>query len=93
MLLSSLNEREPLALTLKELRLRFYLRVLEEGTVQTGDTWHLHDRLHPEANLVRFNRCFFQTFDPAFARELIALPDLEPYWKERLTEKLAAHPL
>jgi MOSC domain-containing protein YiiM len=74
-------------LTLQELRPGLYLRVLEPGVVQAGDTWVLHERLNPGGTLLALNRCYYREFDADVARAFIAMPGLMDYWKERLTEK------
>ena len=75
-------------LTLKELRLGFYLRVLQPGVVTPGDSLILKERPYPHIALPDFNRCYFFDLDPILAKELIEMPELNEYFKVRLRAKL-----
>ena len=76
-------------LTLKELRLGFYLRVLEPGVVQAGDGWQLAEQLNPGSTLVALNRCWYHDFDLAVAQKFTTLPGLMAWWQGRFAERLA----
>jgi MOSC domain-containing protein YiiM len=76
-------------LTVQELRPGFYLRVLEPGTVQPGEVWHLEERLNPGATLRIFNRCWYHDFDRRLAQTFATLPCLMAWWQERFAEKLS----
>jgi MOSC domain-containing protein YiiM len=70
-------------------RAGWYLRVLEEGTVQTGDRWELVARPHPEWTVaeaidVRQHRAH----DLGATRALIGLPELATSWRESLTRRM-----
>jgi MOSC domain-containing protein YiiM len=74
--------------TIETLRTGFYLRVLTPGTVQAGDSLTLEARPCPDVSLLAVNRCVHQAFDPAFARRLLATPELATGWKRILSTKL-----
>jgi MOSC domain-containing protein YiiM len=67
--------------TIETLRTGWYLRVLEPGTVQAGNTWALQDRPHPAYTIQRINRCGHHEFDPEFAQAAHDLPELAAVWK------------
>ncbi len=75
-------------LTLKELRLGFYLRVIQPGVVAPGDPLILTERPYPHITLPDFNRCYFFDLDPILAKELIEMPESSEYFKVRLRAKL-----
>lgn len=68
-------------------KIGFLLRVLEPGTIQTGDAFALVERPHPDANLVFVNRAFYMRDDAAAARELAALAPLAHDWKAAFAER------
>lgn len=76
------------ALTLKELRPGFYMRVLEAGQVEPGDPLQLAERPNPDGSLLALNRCCYETFTPQVAQRFAAMPGLMPWWRERLLKKL-----
>jgi MOSC domain-containing protein YiiM len=75
-------------LTLKELRTGFYLWVLTPGVVQAGDVWQLEERAFPQATLHALNQCAYHDFDPAVVQHFLAIPDLHPHWRKRLSARL-----
>ena len=75
-------------LTLKELRIGFYLRVLEPGVVQAGDEFKLVERINPGSSLTVLNRCWYHDFDPALAEKFTTMPGLMARWQERFAKKL-----
>jgi MOSC domain-containing protein YiiM len=75
--------------TLETRRTGFYLRVLTPGTVQAGDAWTLEARPYPDLSIERINACGHATFDPAFARAALAVPELAPTWRRILRSKLS----
>jgi MOSC domain-containing protein YiiM len=77
-------------LTLQELRLGLYMRVLEPGVLQAGDKLHLVERLNPQATMTAFNRCYYQEFDAELARQCTTMPGLMTWWQERFAKKLAS---
>ena len=77
------------ALTLRENRTGFYLRVLEPGHLAAGDLWLRCERPAPEATIPAINRCIFLDFDPRFAERMQQMEGLGEYWKQRAREKLA----
>jgi MOSC domain-containing protein YiiM len=75
-------------LTLKELRTGFYLWVLTPGVVQAGDLWQLEERTFPQATIHALNQCAYHDFDPAVVQHFVAIPDLHPHWRKRLSARL-----
>lgn len=75
-------------LTILENRTGFYLRVLEPGAIQEGDAWTLEERLNENASIPALNRCMYLAFDAEFARQILAMNGLDPWWKQQINEKL-----
>jgi MOSC domain-containing protein YiiM len=75
-------------LTKKELRTGFFLDVLQEGSVQTGDTWVLEERPNPGLSIQSINRCAYIEFDREVAARFVALPQPPEYWKKKFIPKL-----
>ena len=71
-------------------RTGFYLRVLETGSVCSGDLWRIENRPNPEASIPALNRCMYLEFDPEFARQSQQMTGLANWWKQQLLEKLSA---
>lgn len=76
-------------LTLRENRTGFYLRVLEAGEVQAGDSWKLMQRLNPEGSNPEINRAMFLEYDTEFLQKMQDMEGLEDWWKEQALERLA----
>ncbi len=75
-------------LTIRENRTGFYLRVLEPGVVEAGDTWSLLQRLNDAGSIPAVNRCMYLDFDATYARTMLEMPGLEEWWKEQARQKL-----
>jgi len=75
-------------LTVLENRTGFYLRVLEPGMVQAGDSWVLEERVNYTGSIPAINRCMYLEFEPDFARAMLGMPGLEGWWKDQAREKL-----
>jgi MOSC domain-containing protein YiiM len=75
-------------LTIRENRTGFYLRVLEPGHIQEGDSWRIENRLNQDASIPAINHCMYVEFDPDFASRMLSFEGLEPWWKEQVEEKL-----
>ncbi|HEY1807612.1 MAG TPA: MOSC domain-containing protein [Acidobacteriaceae bacterium] len=75
--------------TIRENRTGFYLRVLEPGILQQGDRWLLEERPNEDASITSINRCAYLVFDEAYARRILTMRGLEPWWKEQMQEKLS----
>ena len=75
-------------MTILENRTGFYLRVLEPGVVQAGDTWFLKERLNFKGSIPAINRCMYLDFDPSFAQGMLEMQGLEEWWKEQARQKL-----
>ena len=70
-------------------RTGWYYRVLEEGTVQAGDTLHIVDRPHAEWSVRRLAELLFNRTlerDQLQAASMLPLP---PSWKKILDHRLA----
>ena len=75
-------------MTILENRTGFYLRVLEPGIVQAGDTWSVNNRLNPAASIPAINECMYLDFNPGFARDMLEMQGLEAWWEEQARQKL-----
>ena len=75
-------------LTVQQNRTGFYLRVLEPGMVEAGDSWELVDRCNPAGSIPALNHCFYLKFDREFASRVVAMTGLGEWWKEQFREKL-----
>ena len=75
-------------LTIQENRTGFYLRVLEPGILEEGDLWSLQERINDTGSIPAINRCMYLNFDPAYARVMLAMPGLAPWWKQQAGQKL-----
>ncbi len=73
--------------TLENLRTGFYVRVLTPGVVQAGDELRLEARLNPTLSLHKLNQCMHHSFDPEFAVQAAACPELSASWREKLRQK------
>src|SRR5262249_28444786 len=71
-------------LTIRENRTGFYLRVLEPGTVETGNTWELQERLNPDGSIPAINRCMYLHFDPIYANRIIEMSGIGEWWREEM---------
>jgi MOSC domain-containing protein YiiM len=63
-------------LTVRENRTEFYVGVLEEGLVRSGDVWELEEQLNPEGSIARMNLCMYLEFDPLYARSVMEMQGL-----------------
>lgn len=69
-------------------RTGWYYRVLENGSVVTGDTMRLIDRPHPDWSVHRVTQARFDSrLDPAIARELSDLDALSENWRAAFARK------
>ena len=69
-------------------RTGWYLRVLQGGVIEAGDSIELLARPHPSWNLERVRRCLFErTHSPAELAELAVLPTLSPTWRDRFARR------
>jgi MOSC domain-containing protein YiiM len=70
-------------------RTGWYLRVLEEGTIEAGMSMALERRPHPEWTIAAAHAVMYDRQIPADRiRELIALPELSEAWKDELGERV-----
>lgn len=75
-------------LTRQECRTGFYLRVLEEGILQVGDSWNLQERIYPHGAINAINRCVYLEWDPQYAQRLLEMDALDPWWRERIHKRV-----
>jgi MOSC domain-containing protein YiiM len=78
-------------LTILENRTGFYLRVLEPGAVQEGDSWSVEERLNEAGSIPAINRCMYLDFDPGYARQMLSMKGLAEWWKDQARLKLEGH--
>ncbi len=64
------------------LRTGWYMRVLEAGEVQLGESLYLTDRPHPEWTVHRVNEHVHRKQDGDKTELLLAMPELAEGWKE-----------
>lgn len=74
-------------LTLQALRTGIYARVLEPGTLETGDQAVLAARPNPGLTIQTLNACFYHTFDAALADRFVTAEGLMEWWKIQLKER------
>ncbi len=66
----------------------FYLRVLEPGTVQSGDPWILAERFNGDGSIPAINQCMYLEFNADMARRMLEMPGLAAWWKDQARQKL-----
>ncbi|MDN5696596.1 MAG: MOSC domain-containing protein [Rubrobacter sp.] len=67
----------------------FYLRVIEEGEVQPGDTLKLIERPHPDASVAEANRIMHRDKrDAEGLKRLARVEELAPSWREKFEKRL-----
>lgn len=71
-------------LTIDELRTGFYLRVLESGIVQAGDSWALVERPYPWATIHALNHLSYRGGEQALAEKFLSIPNFHPGWVVKL---------
>ena len=71
-----------------EQRTGWYLRVLEPGEVQVGDSLTLIEQPCPSLSIDRVSSNLLGEFDEGFARQLLSEPLLAAGWKEMVAKKL-----
>jgi len=62
--------------TIESLRTGFYLQVLQCGTVQADDIWHLKSRPNAWLTLHAVNVCYYQMPVPEMVERILATPEL-----------------
>jgi MOSC domain-containing protein YiiM len=75
--------------TVESLRTGFYLQVLQCGTVQAGDTWHLKSRPNAWLTVHAVNVCYYQIPLPEMVERILATPELAEAWKRMFVEKVS----
>jgi MOSC domain-containing protein YiiM len=74
-------------LTIQELRTGMYARVLQAGTLTTGDPVVLEARPNPGLTVRALNACFYHAYDAVLASCFLSADGLMEWWKQRLREK------
>jgi MOSC domain-containing protein YiiM len=82
-----IGRKDWVKLTVRENRTGFYMRVLEAGVVQPGDTWQLQERFNRDGTIPAINRCLYLDFDPAFAQRMAQMHGLGDWWKQQAIER------
>jgi MOSC domain-containing protein YiiM len=72
--------------TIASMRTGFYLQILQSGTVQPGDTWHLKSRPNRWLTLHVVNASYYQTPEPGVVERILATPELAEGWKRMFSE-------
>lgn len=89
---AKLNERMGMsfsAMFLASLRVGFYFRVLQEGSVQQGDEIELLERDEHSPTMAEFVRVTqYEYWDAQGLRKLLLARDLMPAWREIIEDKL-----
>jgi MOSC domain-containing protein YiiM len=78
---NKLGEPQFVKLILQSGRIGFLARVLQPGSIQTGDAFQLIERPCPQANLIFINRKLYDRDDRETAAELAELGPLAHDWK------------
>ena len=73
--------------TIASMRTGFYLQILQSGTVQAGDTWHLKSRPNPWLTLHVVNASYYQIPEPGMVERILATPELAEGWRRMFSEK------
>jgi len=66
----------------------FYLRVLEEGTIEAGDAIQLIERPYPQATIVRLNRALHEPKNTELTQEFLKLEPLSVDWHEMFASRV-----
>jgi MOSC domain-containing protein YiiM len=74
--------------TLQELRTGIYARVLEPGSILTGDEVILIERPNPGLTIRDLNDCWYHHFDVVFAKLYSDAEGLMEWWKQRFGDKV-----
>lgn len=69
-------------------RTGFYLRVLQEGTLNTGDGIEVLERPHPEATIAEANRVMHRDKRDVPAIRALLVPELGHTWRRTLERRL-----
>ena len=77
------------ALTVKNLKTGFYLRVLKEGTIKKDSTLQLIKRVHESITIEFINKCFFDAKNnQENIKKVLACVELSINFREELEKKL-----
>ena len=73
--------------TIASMRTGFYLQILQSGTVQAGEIWHLKSRPNPGLTLHVVNASYYQIPEPGMVERILATPELAEGWRRMFSEK------
>jgi MOSC domain-containing protein YiiM len=79
--------------TIESLRTGFYVQVLQCGTVQPGDIWHLKSRPNPWLTVHAVNVSYYQVSEPEMVERILTTPELAEGWKTMFGEKVSVKSL
>jgi MOSC domain-containing protein YiiM len=75
--------------TIDSMRTGFYLRVLEPGIVNTGDTWELESRFKDAISVRLVNQAAYRAVEPDIFDSIMRAEGVVPGWKEILRARMA----
>jgi MOSC domain-containing protein YiiM len=64
------------------------VQVLQGGTMQPGDIWHLKSRPNPWLTVHAVNVCYYQMPEPEMIERILATPELAEGWKRMFGDLL-----
>ena len=70
------------------MRTRFYLRVLQPGTVNTGDNWELENRFNDPVSVSLVNQAAYRGVEPDVFERIMGAEGVVPEWKEMLRARV-----
>ena len=66
------------------MRTGFYLRVLQPGIIETGDTWELESRFKDPVSVNLVNQGAYRGVEPDVLERILSAEGVVPEWKEML---------
>lgn len=69
-------------------RTGFYMRVLQPGTIQAGDSSELRRRLNEDGSIPAINHGLYTEVHPECAARILQMEGLDDWWKSQVLEKL-----
>jgi MOSC domain-containing protein YiiM len=74
--------------TIDSMRTGFYLKVLQSGIVNTGDSWGLQNRFDNAVSLDLVNQAAYRAFEPNLFDRVLRSEGLVQEWKDMLLAKI-----
>ena len=75
--------------TIDSMRTGFYLRVLQPGIVNTGDSWGLENRFNDAISVSLVNQGAYRELEPDILDRVMRAEGVVPEWKEILRARMA----